>query len=378
MIDIDALSRPIDDNEPAGTDLEYSGVAELDRFAAGTPGTIDPSTQELVGAEEPNWRKVAEMATDLLGKTKDLRVAAWLTRAELANRALPGLADGLKLIATLVETFWETLYPMLDRDEGDDPIERLNVLANLSPDPAQSYGSPSTEALLRTLRGTVIVESREVGRFTVRDLDYVLGRMSPPAGQTAPAAGLLAAAWKTGDAAANQHKRDGIAIGLASIQAIVQLFADKSGQRPSLDLLQTTFRRVGEFYSAQDAEAAAEAAVAAGDGSDDAESGSDELGGAGGSGGKPPRSSGLASRADAVRILQQVATFLRKSEPSSPAPMFVDRAVKLLQMDFNAIVKELMPDSRDRIEMLGGISLEDERDPTPRVTAFPGEKRHVR
>ena len=351
MIDIDALARPVDDNEPAGPDLEYSSVAELDRFAAGTPGTIDPSTQELVGAEEPNWRKVTEQATELLGKTKDLRVAAWLTRAELANRGLPGLADGLKLIATLVETFWETLYPPLDRDEGDDPIERLNVLANLSPDP----GSSSGEALLRTLRGTTIVESREVGRFTVRDLDYTLGRMTPPAGTTAPAAGLLAAAWKTGDPAANQQKRDGIAIGLASIQAIIKLFGDHSGQRPNLDLLQQTFRRVGEFYTAQDAEAAAEAAVGV-----DSEGGdADEIGGGSGTGGKPPRSSGLASRADAVRILQQVATFLRKSEPSSPAPMFVDRAIKLLQMDFNAIVKELMPDSRDRIEMLGGISLEE-------------------
>jgi len=358
VIDIDALSRPIDDNEPAGPDLEYSDVAELERFAAGTPGTIDPSTQELVGAEEPNWRKVAEMATGLLGKTKDLRVAAWLTRAELANRGLPGLADGLKLIATLVENFWETLYPMLDRDEGDDPIERLNVLANLSPDPAQAYGSATTEALLRTLRGTAIVESREVGRFTVRDLDYVLGRMQPPAGQTAPAAGLLAAAWKTGDPTANQQKRDGIAIGLAAVQAIVKLFADHSGQRPSLDLLQQTMRRVGDFYAEQDAEAAAEAAAAAGV-EDDGGAGSDELGGGGGSGGKSPRSGGLASRADAVRILQQVATFLRKSEPSSPAPMFVDRAIKMLQLDFAAIVKELMPDSQERIEMLGGISLND-------------------
>jgi len=52
VIDIDALSRPISDDEPAGPDLEYSGVAELDRLAAGTPGTIDPSTQELVGAAE--------------------------------------------------------------------------------------------------------------------------------------------------------------------------------------------------------------------------------------------------------------------------------------------------------------------------------------
>src|ERR1700710_2572010 len=135
VLDIDALSRPIDDSEPAGPDLEYSGVAELDRFAAGTPGTIDPSTQELVGAEEPNWRKVAEQATALLGRTKDLRVAAWLTRAELATRGLPGLSDGLKLIALRVEILWEPFSPPLDRDEGDDPIERLNVLANLSPDP---------------------------------------------------------------------------------------------------------------------------------------------------------------------------------------------------------------------------------------------------
>ena len=357
MIDFDALSRPISDDAPSGPDLEYSSVAELDRFAAGTPGTIDPSTQELVGAEEPNWRKVGETATELLGKTKDLRVAAWLTRAELANRGLPGLADGLKLIATLLETFWESCYPMLDRDEGDDPIERMNVLANLSPDPAQSYGSATTEALMRSLRGAAIVESREVGRFTVRDLDYVLGRMSPPAGQTAPPAGLLAAAWKTGDPAANQAKRDGIQIGLAAIQAIVKQFSDHSGQRPSLDLLQQTLKRVGEFYSTQDAEAAAEAGDGAVEGDDSA--GHDELGSAGSGAGKPPRSGGLASRADAVRILQQVATFLRKAEPSSPAPMFIDRAVKLLTMDFNAIVKELMPDSRDRIEMLGGISLEE-------------------
>ena len=39
--------------------------------------------------------------------------------------------------------------------------------------------------------------------------------------------------------------------------------------------------------------------------------------------------------------------------------MFIDRAIKLLQMDFNSIVKELMPDSKDRIEMLGGISLDE-------------------
>lgn len=350
VLDIDALSRPIHDDEPAGADLEYSGVAELERFAAGTPGTIDPSSQELVGAQEPNWRKVGEMATELLGKTKDLRVAAWLARAELVNHGLPGLSEGLKLIATLVESFWETLYPLLDRDVGDDPIERLNVLANLSPDPARSHGLASAEALLRDLRGAAIAESREAGRYTVRDLEYMLGRLQPPAGQGAPTAALLAAAWKTGEPAVNQEKRDGVAVGLASIQAINKLFFDRSGQRPDLELLQQTLRRVGEFYAAQDAGATADSAAPGADG---------EAGQAADFTGEYAHFGGLGSRADAVRILQQVAEFVRTAEPSSPVPMFVDRAVKLLQMDFAAIVKELMPDSKDRIEMLGGISLDD-------------------
>jgi type VI secretion system protein ImpA len=351
VLDIDALSRPVADSEPAGPDLEYSDVAELERFAAGTPGTIDPSTQELVGAEEPNWRKVASMSQELLGKTKDLRVAAWLARAELANRGLTGLSDGLRLIATLLENFWETAYPPLDRDEGNDPIERLNVLANLSPDPAQSYGSPAAEALLRALRGAVIAESREVGRYTVRDLEYTLGRLQPPAGTTAPAAELLAAAWRRGEPDARREMREGIQNGLAAVQSITNVIHGHSGQRPSLDLLQQTLRRVGEFYAAQDALDAEEAGEAPGEAGPEGEAVSSEA--------KPPRSGGLASRADAVKILQQVAVFLRKAEPSSPAPMFIDRAIKLLQMDFNSIVKELMPDSKDRIEMLGGISLDE-------------------
>ena len=220
-----------------------------------------------MGAEEPNWRKVTDMATELLGKTKDLRVAAWLTRAELANRGLPGLADGLKLIATLVETFWETLYPLLDRDEGDDPIERMNVLANLSPDPATAYGSAATEALLRTLRGTAIVESREVGRFTVRDLDYVLGRMQPARRHRRR---RPPACWRPPGRPATPPPTSRSATASRSAwrpsQAIIKLFGDHSGQRPNLDLLQQTLRRVGEFYAAQDAEAAAEAAAACGRG----------------------------------------------------------------------------------------------------------------
>ena len=45
---------------------------------------IDPKTGEPVGAAEPDWAQVAEMACELLARTKDLRVAAWLAQAENA------------------------------------------------------------------------------------------------------------------------------------------------------------------------------------------------------------------------------------------------------------------------------------------------------
>ena len=39
--------------------------------------------------------------------------------------------------------------------------------------------------------------------------------------------------------------------------------------------------------------------------------------------------------------------------------MFIDRAVRMLQADFYTIVKELVPESKERIELLGGIALDE-------------------
>jgi len=351
VIDIDALARPIAEAAPAGPNLEYADVADLERLATGSPGTIDPKTGERVGAEDPDWRTVSETAQRLLGRTKDLRVAAWLARAELASRGLPGLAAGLALIATLTQDFWATLHPTPEPDDEGDPMERLNVLANLSPEPAQPHGSPAAQGLLRSLRRATIADAREVGRFTVRDLDCALGRLQPPTGQAAPTAALLAAAWRRADPAGKHEMRAAVAGALAALRAIATVFEQRGGQRPALDPLQQALRRVGDFYARVDAEDAATNAIAGGDADAAAVAASVTKTA------KYPRSGALDSRADAVRILRQVAEFLRESEPSSPAPMFVDRAVKLLQMDFEAIVMELMPNARERIEMLGGMSL---------------------
>lgn len=351
MIDIDGLAKPVSDTDPVGENTEYTDLAALERLAAGTPGTLDPKTQAVIGGEEPDWNKVRQLAVELFSRTKDLRIACILTRSELALAGYSGLGQGLLLTARLVRDFWDGVYPQLDKDDGDDPIERLNALAY--------FNAPT--GFLSNLRRMPIVESRAVGRFNLRDLDMSSGRLPAPEGVSPPTAELLAAAWQSGDPAANSAKRTGVADALQAIGEVEAAFREHSGERPDLDGLKQNLRRVKEFY---DLQAKASDPSVEGEGGLRAVEQEEILTSQGAAsvsagGVTMARASGLTSRADAIRMLKEVSVFLRRSEPSSPAPMFVDRAVKVLQMDFAAIVRELMPDARDRIELLGGVSLNE-------------------
>ena len=343
IIDIEALLAPVSADNPSGDNLEYGAVAELERLATTKPGKDNPTTGERGDPEEPDWRKVREAAQALLSQTKDLRGGVILTRALLALQGLAGLGEGVQLVYLMNERFWDTVHPRLDADEGDDPVERLNALANLD----------DQEGLIRALRGTRILESREVGNYTLRDLDIMAGRINPPEGTEPPARGLMEAAWRSGDPVANAARRAGVETALAACNDLIKLFRDKTNDAPSVDTLRTMLKRVKDFYdaAADDGPQENEADVA----EEPGEPGASPVASAGGG---AKAGGALASRADAVKLLQQVAVFLRKTEPSSPAPMFIDRAVKMLQSDFATIVRELMPDSKERIEMLGGISLE--------------------
>ncbi len=338
MLDIEGLLAPVSVGIPAGENLEYAEVDQLERLALGTRGVYDPSTQEEVGAVEPDWRQVRDSAIGLFARTKDLRVCVLLTFALLRLEGWSGLAAGLTLIEGLLERYWDGVYPPLDKEAGDDPIDRLNVLANLT-DPERS---------LPMFRATVILESREVGRYTLRDLDLAQGRLPVSEGTRAPSLELLAAAWLKGVDEHNRLRQSGVEQALRAVKAINQGFQDRCGQSPGLDAIGQLLWRLKEFYGSvvsqgEPTETVVEPAgeylqaqtVAAG------------------------RAGSLSSRAEAVRLLKQVSEFLKRTEPCNPAPIFIDRAARLAELDFVGIVKELMPESKERIELFGGIRFED-------------------
>src|SRR5258707_1095940 len=62
----------------------------------------------------------------------------------------------------------------------------------------------------------------------------------------------------------------------------------------------------------------------------------------------------LQSRDDVVRMLDKLCEYYARAEPSSPVPLLLQRAKKLVPMNFMEIVKDLIPDAVATAEMYRG------------------------
>jgi type VI secretion system protein ImpA len=131
-MDIDTLLSEISTDAPCGEDVSYDvAFMELERLAEGTTETqVGDHIQEGV---EPDWKKVYKLSLDLLHRSRDLRLILYLTASALRLDGLQGFRDGLALLRGVVERFWEPLFPQLDPDDDNDPLERMNIIGSLSP-----------------------------------------------------------------------------------------------------------------------------------------------------------------------------------------------------------------------------------------------------
>lgn len=59
--------------------------------------------------------------------------------------------------------------------------------------------------------------------------------------------------------------------------------------------------------------------------------------------GEPPRRLEARTRGDAIRLLEQIGSYYRVAEPSSPVPFLTDRARTYAERDFLSLLRELLP-----------------------------------
>ena len=337
MTDLEALLRPVSDDARCGPDLDAAGDPAYVEFgvAAEWKEAKYVGDQEVSPAQAPDWRKVKETGAALLAVSKDLRIAKHYVAALANTEGLPGFAAGVRLLRDLIDRYWDALHPMLEGAEDD---WRKNLVMELN----------AERGALGGLRAAPIAESRKVGRFLVRDIDVLDGRLPPAEGASAPTAELLREAIRDTELAAANLRLESCREALADLKAIEDSFRQKQPNvYPEFPLAEKLLRRAEQILAeALGFGAAAEAEGAPGAGADAAPGGGD---------GAPGK---LKTRADARRALEAVCDFLERTEPAHPAPILIRRAARLLDLSFVDIIRDLAPEAAGTIENLGGIRRE--------------------
>jgi type VI secretion system protein ImpA len=337
-LDVEHLLAPVSEEAPCGPNLEYDAVySSLDQASRGKPEQQYGST--IIPAEEPDWFEVRRLATELVDRTKDLRVSCLLARALLETGGFSAFAEGLALNRGYLERYWPSVHPLLDQEDDNDPTLRVNTVSLLS-DPATT---------VRSLRMIPMVSSRMLGQFSLRDLGVAMGEVPPGLNEEAPKLSSIEAAFM--DCDLEQLKENTAAIGqsLEHAEAIETLMTDQVGaaRAVSLEKLRDTLRELHHVLktklSQRDVDQLADQA---GEEPGQTADGGRDVG---------QRLSGeIRTREDAVLALEKVCQYYLRHEPSSPLPLLLSRAKRLANKSFLEIMKDLSPDVVEQIRALGG------------------------
>ena len=360
-LNIEAMLQPISPDKPCGEDLSYApDFLELERLIQGTPEREMGDVK--IAAEEPDWRDISRRCQELLTRTRDLRIMVYMTLAQLKLRGAPGFRDGIVLIQKSVENFWPTLYPALDPDDNNDPTFRVNAIAAMSPQ-GDVYGD--VLKFPDRLRSMVLADSRQIGRICLRDILITNGELTPPEGEAKKDSAIIDAAFKSADqeslAAVSKAVDDSIQAWDALDAALTTHIpagqaVDLQGSRRILGTIQAAMRqRMGGAESkdnSQQADSTSRSGVTGGPVSAAAAGGAHKAAGY--------ANGGISSRADCNRAIDEICRFLESTEPSSPVPLLLKRAQRLIDKNFIDVISDLSPDTLAAIRALAGLTGESQ------------------
>ncbi len=342
-IDVESLLSEVSPEDPCGEDLSYdpSFLALEDALRAKPAGGVVAGVEETM--DEPNWRDVRDRSLSLLQRSKDLRVAMYLTIALLKTDGLGGLTDGLSLIHGLLERFWDHLHPHLDAEDNYDPLERMNVLQSLSP---ATVSEQDPIRFKQRLSEVPLCSSARMGRFSLRDIQLARGEI-PAVGDDAarvPDPGVIDAAFQdtaTDDLLATSHAAEEA---IEHTAAVATVFARQTsqGQAPDLSGFQVVLgnihKCIQEYLAKRNYRT-----VAQQDSAGDANAGTASSSGE------------IRSANDALLAMEKICQYFERHEPSSPVPLLLRRAQRLVAKTFLEVIQDVCPDAISQIRLIGGV-----------------------
>jgi type VI secretion system protein ImpA len=350
-LNLDSLVQPVSAEAPSGADLTYDpAFTELERVAQGTAEQQIGDT--IVAAEEPNWRDVGDRCIELLGRTKHLRVLLFLIVAQLRQDGLPGLRDALAVLRGVLEKHWDTVYPQLDPEDNSDPLERMNIIASLGVQPG-TFGD-NLKFYERVQRAPLAASKKANLKVSLHDMLVAKGELSPavpaPGGPPAPDTKMVDGVFSDASTEDLQAVATAADEAAGHVQEIGKILDQRVGlgQAPNLKGFEDVIRQAGKQVQTYLARRGVGTAPA------------EETGGSGG-GGRPagsPLTGEILTQSDVLLALDKVCRYYETNEVSSPVPLLVKCAQRMVSKKFLEITKVLTPEAIRMVEEMSGSAPE--------------------
>ncbi|HEX4128844.1 MAG TPA: type VI secretion system protein TssA [Pirellulales bacterium] len=349
QVDFDRLLAPIAGGNPCGVDLRWEPIYQEIKSAR------QRGDRDMLGTDEApavEWRKVVDLTSDALAKqSKDLMIASWLVEALVSMQGFAGLRDGVKLVGTLLDTFWDGVYPLPEDGDLETRVAPLVFLTD-------SKGGARLPNALRDVPLAAASDeayswnywnSRKLSPKGENEDNNAYDRRKAEAEERARK--FEEAVTATPRDFVVQLRQDALeaAAELKNLDKVLdarfaKLAPGTTALRQALEEVEALLRRIVRDKGGLAEEASEQPAGEATNGEAAA-------------GGMTPMKGPIASRQEAFRRLAEVAHYLRQTEPQSPVAYLIERAVAWGHMPFEQLLNELIRDEgvRGQVGELLGI-----------------------
>ena len=334
------LAQPISEDQPCGEDLEYD--LDFQKMETMMQSSAEQEYGDtVIAASGPDWKGVRELTGELLGRTRDIRVLTYAALSDLHLSGLGAFSESLEALNVCIENFWDDIYPLLDADDDDDATERFNNLQILNDHQLVCIG----------LENASLIEIKGLGGFSLRAIELAEGKESPVGDEVVHEISLIQGAFGDADAEDLTALGEGVGGSITQLKRTAELWdqlAPEAAQLSvdgTLKVLKDIHEAIGKY--------APIAASAAGEDGEDSE-------GDGASVNAPSATGAINDRADVVRMLERICDYYAINEPSSPIPLLLGRAQRLVSKSFLEIVDDMVPDSIHQVQIISGYTESDE------------------
>lgn len=366
MFSLEELTQPISEENPCGEDLrldasvesiyyklrDYRNTARKEERQA----LVDPDNFDDIAE---GWSELAGLAIEALKtKTKDLEVTAWLIEALTRIDNIEGFNRGYELASSLIKQYWDKgLYP---QEDEDGVTTRVSPISGLN-------GYDGNGSLIMPIKSIPMTYTSHEDNYVVWQYEQALQieRIDDPEKRQkrldAGAVTLddIARSVSVTDASFYQQLSQSLHRAKDVYQDFVAALDEVTEAMP-----QPTSNIKNALEECQDAlnHLAKDKLEEAVDDEPSTEGVEEDQSLATADVARNKTDKAIQDRQQALKKLEEIAMFFRKTEPHSPVSYMINQTVQWSQLPLPELLQKLIPDSdaRENYFKLSGIPTESE------------------